>query len=161
MIFALFYLQIQRQHLPFAFSITLDQIFGARPRSDTVPAIVQYSRRLPIPMHLPCLAELRRQLHAFRRECDASYTHSSPQTATPATRVAATVRTTDRYGSPTGSGCDLLLDTFSCLFACNSMMVRYGPPAAGCRMPGCCWFRQPRHRKSRRKIVGPNDDCKA
>jgi hypothetical protein len=76
---------------------------------------------------------------------DASDTPFS-KSATPATRLwAGKVRRERHVIEP----------------ACHHGAVRYGAPATGCRMPGCCWFRQPRHRKSRRKIAGPNDDCKA
>ena len=79
MIFALFYLQIQRQHLPFAFSITLDQIFGAALEPMTVPANCRsILGDLPIP-------QLTESPEALPNR-DASYTHFD-EIATRATRI--------------------------------------------------------------------------
>ena len=79
------------------------------------------------------------------------------RTATPVTRLLPEVRRELHALVPSNSDAN-----YTCAGAgCDHGAVRYGAPAAGCRMPGCCWFRQPRHRKARRKIAGPNDDCKA
>jgi hypothetical protein len=86
-------------------------------------------------LRIRCIAKPRRQLHAFRRYCDANYTPQRPQTATPATRVPAPVAITDRY-----------------------VMVR---PLLGVGCPAAVDHVNRVIGKARRKFAGPNDDCKA
>jgi hypothetical protein len=93
----------------------------------------------------------------FSMTCGRNCESDALQTATPATRLLPKVRRELHASPPSNRDA-----SYTCAGAgCDHGPVRYGAAAAGCRMPGCCWFRQPRHRKSRRKIAGPNDDCKA
>ncbi len=116
----------QRQLFPFALSITLDQIFGACPRTGASPANSQCSRRLT----------------------GASANPVRCETATPATRVLPKMRRELHASVPQNRDA-----SYTCAGAgCDHRLVRYGAPAAGCRMPGCCWFRQPRHRQRSAQI---------
>ena len=49
------------------------------------------------PRRVRDVAEPRRELHAFSRKCDASYTPRRPQTATRTTRVMAPIAIMGRY----------------------------------------------------------------
>ena len=128
---------LQRQLLPFAFMYYFGSDLWRSPSNRCGPCDfpVMFSMTCGRDCGSECVAEPRRQLHAFFRKCDANYTPRRLQTATPTTRVPAPVAITDRYA-----------------------MVR---PLLGVGCPAAVDFVNRVIANARRQIAGPNGDCKA